>query len=131
MSSGRPAKYKSIASIKQIAILGIKQVKECQIWRIGWILQQNVIQFSLFSNCQNTFVGLCIIMMEGSFFGLQSFFYSVPFLSKIPRGSFIIILCIFSTYSSVLAFIEQLKRTFQRNTDNSFILNSCISNTIN
>jgi hypothetical protein len=39
------------------------EVRGSQIWGIGWMFQQFVVQIPLFSYCQNTFVGECIVLM--------------------------------------------------------------------
>jgi len=69
------------------------EVRGSQIWGIGWMFQQFIVQIPYISHCQNTFVGGCIVLMKDYFFLLQTrsfltnFFHLVWLkdLNNIPR----------------------------------------------
>jgi hypothetical protein len=74
---------KTLTSKEEFGFWEETEVRGSQIWGIGWMFQQFIVQIPSFSHCQNAFVGSCIVLMKDDFFLLQTgsfltnFFYLV------------------------------------------------------
>ena len=63
------------------------EVRGSQIWGIGWMFQQFIVQIPQYPHCQNTFVGGCIVLMKDEFFfckpGLLSRIFSSSLVKRL------------------------------------------------
>ena len=59
---------KTLTSEEEFEFWEETEVRGSQMWGIGWMFQQFILQIPSFSHCQNTFVGGCIVLMKNDFF---------------------------------------------------------------
>jgi hypothetical protein len=63
---------KTLTSEEEFEFWEETEVRGSQIWGTWWMFQQFIVQIPEFSHCQNTFVGVCIVLMKDDIFLLQT-----------------------------------------------------------
>jgi hypothetical protein len=84
-SSRLSIRRKTLTSEEEFEFWEETEVRVSQIWGIGWIFQQFIVQIPYFSHCQNAFVGGCIVLMKDDFFFCKPVLFSRFFSSSLVK----------------------------------------------